>query len=191
MANFITGLFTLLAALSGICLKDHLDHKKSIAMTRKQKAVEAYALAGKLMHSLNTLKVICSNLIQDKNYSYIDMYNNDPTINSDILEKLELLIVENFYDLKSNAELLEVEATINSYNCYLYNIIITTHSQEFKLNSETFTNETKKRDISLVNSCHKLRSSLIDKYINIQAPKTTVYSLAKSAKQHIKCFFTK
>lgn len=60
MSNFITGLFTLLAAFGGIWLKDHLDQKRAFKSTRKQKAVEAYALAGKLMSSLTVLTVICS-----------------------------------------------------------------------------------------------------------------------------------
>jgi len=62
--SFVTGFFTLLAALGGIWLTDHLGQKKMLRTTRRQKAIEAYALAGKLPYSLTMLKVICSNLIR-------------------------------------------------------------------------------------------------------------------------------
>lgn len=190
MDNFVTGLFTLLAALGGIWLNDHLDQKKVFKSTRKQKAVEAYALAGKLMSSLTVLTVICSNLIQDKNYAYADMYNNNPNTSSDILEKLELIIVENFYDLTIRLKLLEVETTVNSYSRYLFNIMTTIHNQSFQLDSAKFTKETTEFDQSLVQTCHNLRSSLIE-YINITAPRITFYTLLESAEQRIKLFFTR
>lgn len=41
------------------------------------------------------------------NYAYADMYNNNPNASSDILEELELIIVENFYDLTTRQNLLE------------------------------------------------------------------------------------
>lgn len=168
MNNFFTGLFTLLAALSSIALKDYLDRKNVIKLTKKQKAVEVYALVGKLQYSLSLLRVICSNLIIDKNYPYTSIYNSDEyhTCMS-ILEKIELHIVENFYDLITRGYLLQVEANIVDFNKYLNDIICNVYSQSFNINMDMFSEKTNKYQVDLVNSCHKLRSQMIDSYINV------------------------
>jgi hypothetical protein len=191
MSNFSTGLFTLLGALGAIWLKDHLDQKKASKSTRKEKAVEAYALTGKLMRSLTALKVICSNLIQDKNFSYTDFYKNNPDTSTETLEKLELIVVENFYDPTTRQELLEVEKAITFYSNYLYTIITTLPNHEPPLNDETFKKKINEFDQTLIQSCHNLRNNIINKYINQTAPRATFYTLLEDAKQHFKLFFTK
>jgi len=165
MSNFITGLFTLLAALGAIWLKDHLDQKKTAKSTRKQKAVEAYMLCGRLMHSLSMLHVICANLIDNKNYPYTEIWKDHPDTSSATLEKLELLIIENFYDL--NLQLFAVEQAVNTYGRYLINIVANIHQEGFTVSRKEFDDSSSQYAAKLVESCHALRAGLIDKHISL------------------------
>ena len=94
MNSFITGLFTLLAALGGIWLKDNLDQKKINESTCKQKAVEAYMLAGRLMQSLSMMQAICSNFLNNREYPYKEIFKAHTDTSSGTMEKLELLMKE-------------------------------------------------------------------------------------------------
>ena len=85
------------------------------------------------MHSLTGLKVICCNLVQDRNYPYMDVYINNRDTNPDIVERLEQIIVSCFYDFTTRQQLLEIERAINSYGGFLANIITTFHNQNFQL----------------------------------------------------------
>ncbi|HHT9838701.1 TPA: hypothetical protein ACT9IZ_002835, partial [Legionella pneumophila] len=95
MSNFITGLFTLIAALSGVWLTYHLSNKKTNQLLMKGKAAEAYRLTSSLVRFLHINEAICHNIITGK--TDINRYlKEDQTELFDQLEKLQLLILQNF-----------------------------------------------------------------------------------------------
>ena len=87
--------------------------------TIKQKAIQSYMLAGRVTHSLTSMMVICANLVKDKKYNYAEIYNNKSDTSSETIEQLELLIIENFYDL--NPQLFKIEKCIKFD--FLYKIV--------------------------------------------------------------------
>jgi hypothetical protein len=186
MNNFFTGFFTLVAALGGVWLKDHLDNKKISKSTVKQRAIESYTLAGRLMHSLNSRMVICANLLKDKNYNYAEIDKSYPDTSSADLEKLELLIIENFYDL--NVQLLVINKIILDQSRFLLNIMTNVPNQEFE-SKFISTNET--YDSNIVGACAKLRYDLIEKYINKKDPHINIFNCMDSIKKWLKNFFSK
>lgn len=191
MSELVTGLLTLTGAFGSIWLKDYLECKKSVASTRRQKAVEAYALAGNLMNACSMLTVVCSNLARDKQYPYLNVHKDNPYDGRDGLEQLELLIVENFSDITTRAKLLAVENSLITFSGYLLNIITTIQDKDFQLDSSTFKKKNEEFEQGLVQSCHDLRSHLFDEYIDKPTPAVTFFTLLESGTRRIKLFFTK
>lgn len=187
MAAFWTGFFTLLAALGAVWLKDHLERKKEYKYTLKQKAIEAYTLANRLVHAHNAKEIICSNLIQDANYKYQDMLTNFPDTMFVDLEKLELLIVENFLDL--NDDFLQLNKVLLAEASKLFGIISNPKSNDIKL--EEFEESKKNYQNQVLIASRDLRKKLIDRYINVVQPPINFYDSIFSIKSIINNFFKK
>ncbi|SPX59380.1 hypothetical protein [Legionella feeleii] len=156
MDNFITGFFTLIAALGAIFLKDHLENRKHLKTSLKQKAIEAYSLADSRNFTLAEMRVLCGKLVNDKNYSYTNLPKESVLEN---LAKLEILIIENFYDL--NPAFLNLNRIIITQYVFLSEIIV---------NNSVAESEFRKREndyqSSLVEASLFLKNELIEKYIN-------------------------
>lgn len=116
------------------------------------------------------------------------MYKNPAS--SAIVEKLELIIIENFYNLEMRQKLLNVQKALISYSAYLFNIITTTPNQS-QLNNEQFIADTNTLEQALLQVCHELRSNLLDSHINAIQPRVTFFTLFESAKKYVMLFFTK
>ncbi len=73
MSNFLIGLFTLTGTLSGIWLKDYLEHKTSRLNSLKQKAIATYILCNHLRKALIVQQIVCKGIIKDPNYNYAQL----------------------------------------------------------------------------------------------------------------------
>lgn len=186
MNNFFTGFFTLTAALSSIWLKDYLDNKKIYKSTTKQKATESYILANRVMRSLSSSQLICANLLKDKNYNYLDMLDKFPNTSLEELEKLELLIVENFYDLYY--EFINMSKIINKHSKFLSGIILNVPNTE--VTDLIFKEKTDQFDSEIIISCNKLQNAIMDKYINIKSH-VNIFVFTNSIKVFLQEFIKK
>lgn len=185
MSSFWTGFFTSTAAFGGIWLKDYLDRKKTNIQTTREKAIEAYTLVNKLLHTHNIRYIMCSNLIKDSSYNWIEIIKNFPdTIFSD-LERLEILIIENFYTLSDSYNNLSLDI-LKEYS-FLSGILTGKNNN--------FTNEElEKRKNEYLNQNLELRKKITDQlliYINIKPTPVNMYVYYYSLKKTFKDFFKK
>ena len=190
MNNFFTFVGTLSAAFGGVWFKDYLDNKKISKSTIKQKAIESYALSGRLIHSLNSKQVVCANLLKDKDFNvYVEIEKRNPDTSLDDLEKLELLIVENFYDL--NDDFLEINKLISEQLSFLLNIIINFDKPGLNITDDNFKDTNKKFIKAIQNACIKMRKTLLEKYINVPDTRITICSCANYIIKSTRDFFRK
>lgn len=133
MGNFTTGIFALLGAFGGIYLKDYLEQKNSHIKSTRQKAVEAYALTNKVPFTFTSLVVLCKYTIRDPHNSHSNSNENwEKTM--EILEKLELLIIENFINL--NPELISIRKEVINMGSLLIDNILTPSISEDELETK-------------------------------------------------------
>ena len=184
---FWTGFFTLLASMGTVWLKDHLDRKKEYKHTIKQKAIQAYTLANRLIHTNNVKEIICSNLLQNANYNSEYMLKNNPDTTYEDLQKLELLIVENFFNL--NDDFLMLNKIIVNEAFILWGIISNPSFKEIR--REEFEQDKKKYQDNVITTSSNLRKKLIDQYINRTKPLINIYDVSSLLKKIIKNFFKK
>lgn len=164
MINLLSGLMVGFFTLAGIWLKDYLDNKNLAKSTIKEKAIEAYALTNKLNNSTTSRRVICENLIINKEYPYARIEEKYPDMTSEILENLELLIIENFYDLKE--EFAVVNKIMVTQVSYLLNIMVDVNTPEFNLEISSFKANQEIFTTSIIKATTNLKENLIAKYIN-------------------------
>lgn len=188
MNNFFTWFFTLLTALSTICLKDYLDNKKSNKLTIKQKAVAAYILIDSLRDCLIPKMVICKNLLEDPFFDWVTTNNQYPDNASDNLMKLEVLIIENFYDL--NHEFLIFRKIITGHLSFLLKVMTSEKSSSSTILKEDFENAKSEFDIAILQARINLEKLLVENYIN---PKrhANLFDLIDKTKKWIRKFFAK
>jgi hypothetical protein len=120
MTDFTTSLFMVSGPLAGIWLQSHIAKKNSHKATVRQKAIEAYALVNRLPYGLISFQVTCRSLLQNPKYMNSEILENTFDTIQDMLGKLELIIVENFFDL--NQEYLKCNSIMLEYASYLINI---------------------------------------------------------------------
>jgi len=160
--NIITGTFTLIAAFGGVWLRDYFENKKTIKMTLKQKALEAYALADQIPHALISKQVICSNLTRDPNYNYFELQKAYPDNSFSILAKLELLIIENFYDINLREKFNELNILVINQSDDLLKIM----SKSVSINEEEFITSRDKYNKQASKISTNIKDELNDRYIN-------------------------
>lgn len=182
MSDFTTGLFTLAGAFGGIWLKDHLESSKLVKSTTKQKAIEAFALANSLTHSLNYMRVLCQNVFKSPDYPWMELYNKVP--NDEKIEKLELLIIENFYEL--NPEFNILNAVLIKHRQYLLNILFNKKREDsaFEAKDQVFIDE-------VIVASKNLKDKLLKKYINVTSPRRNIFYYTDAIKDLTKFFFSR
>lgn len=187
MGNFLIGLFTLTGTLSGIWLKDYLEHKNLRLNSLKQKAIATYILCNHLQKSLTTQQVICKNLIKDPNFNYVEIQQSRTNTILEDLEKLEILIIENFSDLYE--EFLQFNSTVISHYKYLLSIMSApkqTSVTIVELNSEIDSYNTQ-----MTKSTHGLKQELKEQFINKPDVYPNFYRYKASVTSFLKKFFKK
>jgi|GEM_PF-6141240 len=97
--QLFTWALTLSAALSGIILNHYLDRKKLQTLNKIQKAIKTYALLNELPSSLSARTIICRELLKNKDFDYVPLLTESPDKTSSLMDELEILIIENFYNL--------------------------------------------------------------------------------------------
>jgi hypothetical protein len=184
MSNFTTGLFALTGAFGGIYLKDYLEQKNKHKQSIRQKAVEAYALTSKIPYTLTYLFVLCKNSITNQSTTLQQLTEHENE-SSNILEKLDLLIIENFYTVSS--DLLLIKSLIHNMNSLLLKNIIEKPSiteQELEFEWQNFTTK-------ILASTAALNTKLLQQFINIDTPKANLYLIIKKHLDTIIYFFSK
>jgi len=169
LSNIMIGSFTLGAALGTVWLKDHLENKKDSQKTLRQKAIEAYAIADKLIHCLIITTIICEYLLEDKNFNYTELQKNNPDTSNEILGQLEINILENFYDLKPQFDV--VNKLLTTQKRYLWGIISDIHKKGFSHEKSDFDALTKDYQNNIIYATQDLKAALNEKYINNQREK--------------------
>lgn len=184
MSNFITGLFTLLAALGGIYFKDYLEQKSVHKKSSRQRAVEAYALINKIPNSLTYLVVLCKNAVNDTTNSYVKLMVEFNEKTPDLLEALELIIIENFINLKG--DLLPIQKDIAGLRSFLIENI----SKPLSSNKEV-DERWKEFSANILKNISDLNSKLLTQYINVKPPKRNFYLLKNKIWSNLVSFFSK
>lgn len=185
MSNFITGLFTLLAALGGIYLKDYLEQKSIHKKSSRQRAVEAYALINKIPYSLIYLVVLCKNAVNDtKTDSYVKSMVEFNEKTPDLLEAVELIIIENFTNLQG--DLLPIQQNIVGLRSFLIENISKPLSSDKEVDKRW-----KEFSANILRSTSDLNSKLLTQYINVKPPKRNFYLLKNKIWSNLVSFFSK
>jgi hypothetical protein len=187
MGSFWTGFFTLFAALGAVWLKDYLDRRKTFHLTTRQKAIEAYSLSNSLIHTLNAKEVICINLLRDHSYKYWEMLNNFPDTMSEHMERLELLIVDNFYDL--NADFLKVKKIMIDRASFLLAIITAPKNDKLSKESNDFENVKSKFQTDIIKATSILQDKLNIQYINKKVTHPNVFDYFAKVYDFLRQFF--
>ncbi|CAM2742279.1 hypothetical protein [Legionella pneumophila] len=187
MGNFLIGLFTLTGTLSGIWLKDYLEHKNSHLNTLKQKAIAAYGLCNHLQKALTTQQVICTNLIKDQNFNYVELHRNFPNTVLEDLEKLEVLIIENFSTLYE--DFLQFNSIVISHYKYLLSIM--SAPKQTSVTSEELKSEIDSYNTQIIKSTHGLKQGLQEQFINKPDIYPNFYRYKASVTSFLKRFFKK
>ncbi|HAT8621160.1 hypothetical protein SDA16_02605 [Legionella pneumophila serogroup 1] len=181
-SQIITGSFTLATALSITLLNDYLATKKEQKMTGKQKAIKLYALLDKPIRSLSAKIVIVQNILKDAKFDYSKLLQeSDNTLS--VLEEIEILVIENFYDL--NEYFFELMRAVNSWDLYLLAVIT---GSVVGIKPEDFNNETKNRNNEIIKLQTNLKDEIINRYIKPNAKRQENGSSCNLI-QHLKNFF--
>lgn len=187
MIVFWTGFFTLVSSLGSIWMREYFERRKDSNRSEKQKAIEAYSLADKLLFSHNLREIVCSNLLSDSTYNSNNILSNrEDTFFSD-LEKLELIILENFFDL--NSYFVELKSVLCAYAQFLLGIIC--NSKGHGVHPEFFEQNKKNYQASVIAASTNLKEKLNDIYINKKQPDINIYSCINLLKYSISAFFKK
>jgi hypothetical protein len=186
MESFWTGFFTLFAALGAVWLKDYLDRRKTFHLTTREKAIEAYSLSSSLIHTLNAKEVICINLLRDNSYEYWIMLNNFPDTMSEHLEKLELLIVDNFYDL--NTDFLKAKIIMIDRASLLLAIITAPKNDKLSKESNDFDNVKRQFETDIINATSILQNKLIIQYINKEVTHLNLFDCFAKVRNFLRHF---
>ncbi|HAU0239644.1 TPA: hypothetical protein ACT9MC_001124 [Legionella pneumophila] len=162
MSNFLIGLFTLTGTLSGIWLKDYLEHKNSRLNSLKQKAIATYILCNHLRKTLIVQQVICKGLIENPDFDYLQLQQDRPDTVLGDLEKMEVLIIENFSNLYE--EFLQFNSMIVSHYRYLLRII--SNKQQISVTESELKNEIDSYNSQMTRLTNNLNSKLKEQFIN-------------------------
>ena len=95
------------------------------------------------------------------------------------LQKLELLIVENFFDL--NADFLKLNSIIVNEASRLIGII--SNPKDNVIRQEEFAQQNNKYQKDFIDSSSSLRKKLIEQYINVTQSPMNIYEIAYSFKK--------
>lgn len=183
ISSALVGVFTL----AGVWLKDHLDNKNFSRVTIRQKAMEAYSLLTSLNQALNNRTVYCKSLIEGGQISYSEFSKSYPDTSFDILERLELLIIENFSDLEPEFD--EANKIVTNHSIFLLRSICNLSNGRAEIDNAEL--ETKHNDFitQIIGATLKLKDELNKKYINVSPQETTFTDYLESIKLGLKKFF--
>ncbi|KTD47424.1 hypothetical protein Lqui_2350 [Legionella quinlivanii] len=162
MSNFLIGLFTLTGTLSGIWLKDYLEHKTSRLNSLKQKAIATYILCNHLRKALIVQQIVCKGIIEDPNYNYAQLKQDRPDTVLEDLEKMEILIVENFSNLYE--DFLQFNSMIISHYRYLLRIM--SNKQQISVNTDELKTEIDSYESQMTRLTNNLNQKLKEQFIN-------------------------
>lgn len=183
MDSFITGFFTLIAALSTVWLTSILNVQKEKNRLSKVKASEAYILSSRLIRFFHTKESICYRVL--KNEPSLDLLvNEDDSLIFRELEDLELLILNNFDNLIFDYE--KCSKLISDHLLFLINIISRNH-KEISIEQFETSCSTYKVEIAIAVSCLKLK--LKCQYIQNQRSNPNFYVIKSEFKTFFKEFF--
>ncbi|KTD61893.1 hypothetical protein [Legionella spiritensis] len=187
MGNFLIGLFTLTGALSGIWLKDYLEHKNSRLNSLKQRAIATYILCNHLRKALVVQQVICKKLIADPNYNYVPLQQDRPDTVLEDLEKMEILIIENFSNLYE--DFLQFNSMIVSHYHYLLRIM--SNKQQISVTKNELENEIDSYDSQMTRLTNNLNQKLKEQFINRPDIYPNFYRYKAAVIKFFKNFFKK
>lgn len=185
MGNILTGA---VIALVSIWFKTYLDNKNIIKTTKRQKAIECYAIAATLVCALYPKQMLCTSLLNNKDIQlYINLGKEFPQTAMKDLKKLDLLVIEHFYPLKS--EMLTITNIITDQLSYLSNIILT--FRDTNETEESMKNKNREFNLLLIDACAQLSANLDNKYINKANPPCNLFYYWAETKKNVSDFFKK
>lgn len=129
--------------------------------------------------------IICERLIKNHQYDWMILHDKYPDDTYDVLRKLEMLIVENIYDLKK--DFLSCNLILNAHSSFLISIIAAS-GNDLTIDKFNAKNEQFKSDIT--KASYNLRNKLVENYIQ-KNYELNFFQLLYTTKQRMKNFFSK
>lgn len=158
--SIIVGSFTLIASLSGIWLKSHLDSKSTSKVTKKQNTVRIYSLLNQINSNFIDLFAATTGFKNAKRFNS-NLFEQHNELNNDLVRQIELLILEHFFELKS--KFIDIYKFIlnEKKNFFEYLNPHNPNQQPFSALEKSFKNF----QTELLNKSHELQMGLEKKYI--------------------------
>ncbi len=172
LGNIVVGFLASGSVLGGVWLKDYLDNRKVSKSTIRQKAIKAYSICGKMPYSLGSRIIACKYLLKDKSFNAEKLIKNNPDISLNLLEDLQLLIIENFYDLA--ADFYQVQNSIFEQLKFLTDIRCNISSNECQLSDDDFEKKTEQLNREIILVVNTLQKKLNKNYINNKCKKKAI-----------------